>query len=42
VGEIQVPAGIKVLEDPRASVVSILGKAKEEEEETTAAAEQPA
>ena len=42
VGEIQVPAGIKVLEDPRASVVSILGKAKEEEEEAAAAAEQPA
>jgi large subunit ribosomal protein L25 len=41
VGEIEVPAGIKVLEDPRASVVSILGKAKEEEE-TAAAAEQPA
>jgi len=41
VGEIQVPAGIKVLEDPRASVVSILGKAKEEEE-TAAAPEQPA
>jgi large subunit ribosomal protein L25 len=40
VGEIQVPAGIKVLEDSRASVVSILGKAKEEE--TAAAAEQTA
>jgi len=31
VGDIQVPAGVKVMDDPKASVVSILGKAKEEE-----------
>ena len=31
VGELQVPTGVKVLEDPKASVVSILGKAMEEE-----------
>ena len=30
VGELQVPAGLKVLSDSRASVVSVLGKAKEE------------
>jgi large subunit ribosomal protein L25 len=31
VGELNVPDGVKVLEDSRVSVVSILGKAKEEE-----------
>ena len=31
VGDLKVPAGIKVLEDSKASVVSILGKVKEEE-----------
>lgn len=30
VGELQIPAGLKVLSDSRASVVSVLGKAKEE------------
>ncbi|AJE02631.1 50S ribosomal protein L25 [Geobacter pickeringii] len=30
VGEIALPAGVKVLDDPKASVVSILGRAKEE------------
>jgi large subunit ribosomal protein L25 len=30
VGDLQLPAGLKALSDPRASVVSILGKAKEE------------
>ncbi len=38
VGDLTVPAGIKVLDDPKASVVSILGKAKEEEEVVEAAA----
>ena len=31
VGDLKLPAGIKVLDDVRASVVSILGKAREEE-----------
>lgn len=31
VGDLKLPAGLKVLEDVKASVVSILGKAKEEE-----------
>lgn len=31
VSELQLPAGVKVLEDPKASVVSVLGKAREEE-----------
>ncbi|KAF0219508.1 MAG: large subunit ribosomal protein [Geobacteraceae bacterium] len=39
VGDLQLPAGIKVLDDPRASVVSVLGKAREEE---ASAAAQPA
>jgi large subunit ribosomal protein L25 len=30
VGELKLPAGVKVLEDAKASVVSVLGKAKEE------------
>ncbi|WP_298270296.1 50S ribosomal protein L25 [Geobacter sp.] len=30
VGELSLPAGVKVLDDPKASVVSILGRAKEE------------
>ena len=30
VGDLQVPAGIRVLDDPRAGVVSVLGKAREE------------
>jgi large subunit ribosomal protein L25 len=30
VSELQVPAGIRILDDPKASVISILGKAKEE------------
>jgi large subunit ribosomal protein L25 len=30
VADLQMPAGVKVLEDPKASVVSILGKTKEE------------
>ncbi|HEY6838145.1 MAG TPA: 50S ribosomal protein L25 [Geobacteraceae bacterium] len=30
VGDIQAPAGVKVLDDPRASVVSVLGRAREE------------
>ncbi|MCM2358283.1 MAG: 50S ribosomal protein L25 [Geobacteraceae bacterium] len=30
VGDLQLPAGVKVLADPKASIVSILGKAKEE------------
>lgn len=30
IGELNLPAGIKVVEDSRASVVSVLGKAKEE------------
>ena len=30
VGDVTVPAGIKVLEDPKASIISILGKAREE------------
>lgn len=30
VGEIALPAGVKVLDDPKASVVSVLGRAKEE------------
>ncbi len=38
VGDLKVPEGIKVLDDSKASVVSILGKAKEE----TAEAEAPA
>lgn len=38
VGDLIVPDGIKVLEDPRASVVSILGKAKEEEQTAAAPA----
>ena len=32
VGDLIIPDGVKVLEDPRASVVSILGKAQEEEQ----------
>ncbi len=35
IGDIQVPMGIKVLEDPKATVVNILGKAKEEESAST-------
>lgn len=31
VGDIAVPAGVKILDDPKASVVSVLGKAREEE-----------
>ena len=31
VGELTLPAGVKVLDDPKASVVTILGRAKEEE-----------
>jgi large subunit ribosomal protein L25 len=30
VGELPLPAGIKVLDDPKASIVSVLGRAKEE------------
>lgn len=30
-GDLQLPAGVKLLEDPKVSVVSILGKAREEE-----------
>jgi large subunit ribosomal protein L25 len=30
VSELQVPAGIRILDDPKASVISILGKVKEE------------
>jgi large subunit ribosomal protein L25 len=40
VGELNVPDGVKVLEDSRVSVVSILGKAKEEEP-TAPVAESP-
>ncbi|HEX9022432.1 MAG TPA: 50S ribosomal protein L25 [Geobacteraceae bacterium] len=38
VGDLKVPAGIKVLDDSKAAVVSILGKAKEETEEAEAPA----
>jgi large subunit ribosomal protein L25 len=31
VSDLQLPAGVKVLEDPKASVVSVLGKGREEE-----------
>ncbi|RQW78355.1 MAG: 50S ribosomal protein L25, partial [Geobacter sp.] len=31
VGDLKLPTGVKVLEDAKASVISILGKAKEEE-----------
>jgi large subunit ribosomal protein L25 len=37
VGDLNVPDGVKVLEDSRASVVSILGKAKDEEHTTPVA-----
>lgn len=36
VGDLIIPDGVKVLEDPRASVVSILGKAQEEEQAAAA------
>ena len=39
VGDLKVPDGIKVLDDTRASVVSILGKAKEETVEAASSAE---
>ncbi len=38
VGDLTVPAGLKVLDDPKAAVVSILGKAKEETVEAEASA----
>ncbi len=38
VGDLQVPAGIKVLDDSKAAVVSVLGKAKEETVEEAAPA----
>lgn len=37
VGDLKVPDGVKVLEDSRVSVVSILGKAKEEDQAASAA-----
>lgn len=39
IGDLKLPAGIKVLGDSRASVVSVLGKAKEEGAPAAAAAE---
>ncbi len=39
IGDIKAPAGVKVLGDTRASVVSVLGKAREEEAAPAAAAE---
>jgi len=38
VGDLVIPAGVKVLDDSRAAIVSILGKSKEEEEGPAAAA----
>ena len=37
VGEMKVPAGVKVLADPKAAVVSVLGKVREEEAPAAAA-----
>jgi large subunit ribosomal protein L25 len=37
IGDLNIPDGVKVLEDSRVSVVSILGKAKEEEQATPVA-----
>lgn len=39
VGDLKLPAGIKVLDDAKATVVSILGKSREEAAETSAAEE---
>lgn len=39
VSSLEVPAGIKVLADPKATIVNILGKGKEEEASVEAAAE---
>ena len=39
VGDLQLPAGVKLLADAKASVVSVLGKVREEEAEAPVAAE---